>query len=374
MKAHLDKLPASVLLEDGTRFQGYSAGKIGTTTGEICFNTGMTGYQETFTDPSYYGQILVTTHVHIGNYGAHTNEAESERIMIAGLVCRNFSNLHSRKITSESLHDYFLRHQLVAIAGVDTRALVTHIRDKGSMNALITSEELTEAEQWERLQKTPSMAGLELSSRVSAEAPFTLGDPNARYRVAVLDLGVKKHILHNLVARDCYLKVYPAKASFRDMMAWHPDGFFVTNGPGDPASTSYAIQAMQEMVEAEKPLFGICMGHQLLALAMGIGTYKMHTGHRGPNHPVKNLETGLCEMTSQNHGFTVERRGVENHPHLRITHLNLNDHTVMGLHHRSRPVFSVQFHPEASPGPHDSTYLFDYFVELLKKAKVSALA
>lgn len=362
---HYSKLPAILLLEDGTVFHGKAAGKIGTTTGEICFNTGTTGYQEIFTDPSYYGQIMITTNAHIGNYGVRQEESESDQIQIAGLVCKNYNIDYSRKMADSSLQNFFEQGNLVGISDIDTRALVRHIRDKGAMNAIISSENLDEASLKEQLADTPSMAGLELSSVVSTQQPYYFGDENARYRVAVLDLGVKRNILRNFAGRDLFMKVFPAKTSFEEMAAWNPDGYFISNGPGDPAAMDYAVQTVKAIIAAEKPLFGICLGHQLLALANGIGTEKMFNGHRGCNHPVKNIIENSCEITSQNHGFGVVAEEVRQSDLVEITHVNLNDQSIEGIRVKGKPAFSVQYHPEASPGPNDANYLFDQFVKML---------
>lgn len=355
------------MLEDGTAYRGLALGKKGTAGGEICFNTGMTGYQEIYTDPSYYGQIVVNTTSHIGNYGVQLDtEEESNTVKIKGMVCNTFSNDYSRHKADFSLQEYFERANIVGISNVDTRQLVRHVREKGVMNAIISSEILDEKELMEELKKIPSMAGLELSSVVSTTEPYFMGEEaGSRWRVAVMDYGIKKSILTNLTERGCYCKVFPAQTPFEEVMEWQPDGFFVSNGPGDPAAMMYAVETVKEMVESGKPLFGICLGHQLLAEASGISTYKMHHGHRGLNHPVKNLITGLCEITSQNHGFSVNAEETTNHPNVEVTHINLNDRTVAGIRRKDRPAFSVQYHPEASPGPHDSHYLFDEFARLL---------
>lgn len=354
---------AILLLEDGSIFHGKAAGKTGTTFGEICFNTGMTGYQEVFTDPSYFGQVLVATNVHIGNYGIKHEESESENVKIAGFVCRNFNIPFSRKTANESIQDYFEREGIVAISDIDTRALVQHIRRQGAMNCLISSETDDVEALQARLAAVPSMDGLELSSRVTTDEPYYIGKEDARFRVAVMDYGVKKNILRCFEGRDCYLKVFPARTDFETVRAWNPHGYFLSNGPGDPASMGYAVETVRRMLEDGKPLFGICLGQQLLALAAGLPTYKLHHGHRGLNHPVKNLRTGLGEITSQNHGFGVLESAVYDSPSLvEATHINLNDQTVEGIRLKHKPAFSVQYHPEASPGPHDARYLFDEFV------------
>lgn len=354
---------AILLLEDGTVFRGKAAGKIGTTTGEICFNTGMTGYQEIFTDPSYSGQILVATNVHIGNYGIKDDEIESDSIKIAGFVCRNFSVPFSRLNANRSIQDYFEAQNLVAISDVDTRAIVQHIREQGAMNCIISSEISDVEELKKRLAATPGMAGLELSSHVTTSEPYFIGNPEARYKVAVMDYGVKKNILRCFDDRDCYLKVFPARTPFEEVMSWSPDGFFLSNGPGDPSTMGYAVENVKKMLETGKPLFGICLGQQLLAQSVGLPTYKLHHGHRGINHPVKNLKTGLGEITSQNHGFGVLEQAVYDSPSIvEASHINLNDNTVEGIRLKNYPAFSVQYHPEASPGPHDARYLFDEFV------------
>lgn len=362
---------ALLLLEDGTAYRGLALGQTGTTGGEICFNTGMTGYQEIYTDPSYYGQIVVNTTSHIGNYGVQLgSEEESDGVKIKGMVCNTFSNVYSRHTADFSLQEYFERANIVGISNVDTRHLVRHVREKGVMNAIISSEILNEAELMVELKKVPSMAGLELSTEVSTQNSYFVGDEaDSKWRVAVMDYGTKKSILKNLTERGCYCKVFPAQTSFDEVMEWNPDGFFISNGPGDPSAMMYAVETVKEMVASNKPLFGICLGHQLLAEASGISTYKMHHGHRGLNHPVKNLLTGLCEITSQNHGFAVNPEEILNHPDVEVTHINLNDKTIEGIRRKDKPAFSVQYHPEAAPGPHDSRYLFDEFAKLLAEAK-----
>jgi carbamoyl-phosphate synthase small subunit len=368
MKYHKRKR-ALLLLEDGTIFYGKSVSdKEHTAFGEICFNTGMTGYQEIFTDPSYFGQIMVLTNAHIGNYGAANDEVESDSIKIAGLVCKNFSYTYSRPHADESLEEFLDRNETFAISDVDTRALVSHIREHGAQNAVISTRvDEVEALKLE-LNAVPSMAGLELSSKVSTKEPYFFGEPNAPYKVSVLDIGVKKNILRCLAERGAYLKVFPYDASFDEMSEWEPDGYFLSNGPGDPEPLVDAIATTQAILKSNKPLFGICLGHQVLALANGVSTFKMHNGHRGINHPVLNLITQRGEITSQNHGFAVSKEEVETHEDLEITHSHLNDQTVAGIRVKSKPAFSVQYHPEASPGPHDSRYLFDEFITSLARA------
>jgi len=360
---------ALVLLADGTIFYGKSIGIEGTATGEICFNTGMTGYQEIFTDPSYFGQLMVTTNAHIGNYGVNDEEVESDGIKISGLICRNFSFTHSRVDSDGNLLDWFKKHNLVAISDVDTRALVSYIRDNGAMNAIISTEVDNVEELKKQLAETPNMEGLELASKVSTKEPYFVGDENAPIKISALDIGIKKNILRNLAKRGAYIKVYPYNASFEEMSDFNPDGYFISNGPGDPEPLEEAQNTAKQIIEKDLPLFGICLGHQVIALANGISTYKMYNGHRGINHPVKNLLTGKGEITSQNHGFAINREETEAHPDVEITHVHLNDNTVAGIRMKSKNVFSVQYHPEASPGPHDAEYLFDQFIENIKKVK-----
>ncbi|NOY48663.1 MAG: glutamine-hydrolyzing carbamoyl-phosphate synthase small subunit [Chlorobi bacterium] len=357
---------AIILLADGTIFYGKAVGKDGSAFGEVCFNTGMTGYQEIFTDPSYYGQLMVTTNAHIGNYGVNTNEVESDSIKIAGLICKNFSYNFSREDANGSLEDFFEKNNLLAISDVDTRALVSYIRDHGAMNAVISTEVDNIEKLKQQLAEVPNMDGLELASKVSTKEPYYFGDENASYKIAALDIGIKKNILRNLAKRDTYIKVFPYNTPFETMSAWNPDGYFLSNGPGDPEPLVEAQNLAKEIIKRDLPLFGICLGHQVIALANGVSTYKMHNGHRGINHPVKNIATGKGEVTSQNHGFAVNREESETHQDLKITHVHLNDNTVAGLAMKNKNCFSVQFHPEASPGPHDSTYLFDQFIENIK--------
>lgn len=358
---------AIILLADGTIFYGKSVGnKQGTAFGEVCFNTGMTGYQEIFTDPSYYGQLMVTTNAHIGNYGTNVDEIESDSVKIAGLICKNFSYEYSRVDADSSLEEFLNTNNLFAISDVDTRALVSYIRDHGVMNAVITTDVDNIDALKEELAQFPSMNGLELASKVSTKEPYYFGDENATYKVSALDIGIKKNILRNIAKRDVYIKVFPYNATFEDLESFNPDGYFLSNGPGDPEPLVEAQALAKEIIKRDLPLFGICLGHQVIALANGVSTYKMHNGHRGINHPVKNLKTGKGEITSQNHGFAVNREEAESNPDLEVTHMHLNDHTVAGLAMKSKNCFSVQYHPEASPGPHDSSYLFDQFIENIK--------
>lgn len=357
---------AILMLEDGTVWHGQAAGKTGTTTGEICFNTGMTGYQEIFTDPSYFGQILVATNVHIGNYGTKNSETESEKMKIAGLICKTFNVEYSREQADNDIQTYFEKENMVGISGVDTREIVRHIRSKGAMNAIISSEIFDVDLLAFKLKSVPNMDGLELSSFVTTREPYFFGNENAKYKIAALDFGIKRSILKNFSKRDCYVKVFPAKTPFEEIEKFNPDGYFLSNGPGDPGAMHYAVDTVKKILATEKPLFGICLGHQLLALALDIPTYKMHNGHRGINHPILNLLTGKCEVTSQNHGFGVDPSVVRAKSEtIDITHVNLNDDTIEGIRIKNKPVFSVQYHPEASPGPHDAQYLFDDFLAMM---------
>lgn len=361
----MTKKTAVLLLEDGTVLHGQAFGKIGTTTGEICFNTGMTGYQEVFTDPSYYGQVLIMNNVHVGNYGVKELDVESSGVKVKGVIGRNLEEQYSRPMANGSLEEYFEKENVVAIEGVDTRALVAHVRTQGAMNCIISSDNTDVDALKEALGKVPSMNGLELASVVSTEAPYFLGDPESKTRVAVLDFGIKKNILNCLVERGAYVKVHNAKTSFSELEAFAPSGYFISNGPGDPAPMDYAVKTVKQILAAEKPLFGICLGHQLLALANDIPTFKMHHGHRGLNHPVKNIITGKSEITTQNHGFGVDPDAVRASSNVEITHVNLNDDSIEGIRIKDKKAFSVQYHPEATPGPHDSRYLFDDFIAMM---------
>ncbi len=362
-------IPAVLLLADGTIAHGRAFGAIGTTTGEICFNTGMTGYQEVFTDPSYFGQVLIMNSAHIGNYGVKDEDIESDNVKISGLIGRNLEEGYSRKLANGSLHEYLKANNIVSIEGVDTRALVAHIRTRGAMNCIISSETNDIKTLQKKLAGTPDMNGLELASRVSTRTAYDIGDPQSPIRIAVMDYGVKRNILNCMVERGAYVKVFPARTPLAEVNRFDPHGYFISNGPGDPAPMDYAVDTLKQILAMEKPVFGICLGHQLLALANGVPTFKMHHGHRGLNHPVKNLVTGRSEITTQNHGFGIDPEAVKKVPHIEITHVNLNDQSIEGIRIKGKPAFSVQYHPEATPGPHDSRYLFDEFFSLIQEHK-----
>jgi carbamoyl-phosphate synthase small subunit len=360
---------AVLVLEDGTVFKGNAIGKIGTTTGEIAFNTGMTGYQEVFTDPSYYGQILIMNTSHIGNYGVHENEKESESIKIAGLITKKFSDGYSRTSAEGSLQQYMEENETVGISDIDTRSLVRHIRSKGAMNAIISSENLNEKELQQLVLEVPKMSGLELSSKVTTASSYEVKPENPKFKVSLLDLGVKRNIVKCLVERGCHVKVFPLQSSKADLDSFNPDGYMLSNGPGDPSAMPETANMVKELVQSDTPIFGICLGHQVLGMSQGLTTEKMFNGHRGINHPIKNLKTGKGEITSQNHGFVISKKSAEDHSDIEITHLHINDNTVAGIKLKNKPVFSVQFHPEASAGPHDSRYLFDEFIENMNTSK-----
>lgn len=352
-------------LADGTVVTGIAIGHRGETGGELCFNTSMSGYQEILTDPSYFGQIMMMTYPHIGNYGASDEDTEAPRPMVAGLVVRQFTYRYSNLLADESLEHFMKRHQLVGISGVDTRRLVRHIRDKGVMNAVISSVDLDDESLVEKARRWPSMAGLELASHVTCATPYDFSEGSGP-RIAVFDYGVKQNILRTFRDEGCTVRVFPAGATLRDVLEWQPDGLFFSNGPGDPRAMPDQIGLVKEAFRTGLPLFGICLGHQLMSLATGLSVYKMYVGHRGANHPVKNLRTSRVEVTTQNHGFAVDADSVRDDNAV-ITHINLNDRTVEGLRYRQVTGLSVQYHPEASPGPHDSRYLFREFLDDIRQ-------
>lgn len=361
---------AILVFDDGSVYEGKAAGITGTATGEICFNTGMTGYQEIFTDPSYFGQVLLTTNVHIGNYGTKNEDTESEKVQISGLICRNFNKGYSRPLADDDLQTYFETNNIVCIHDIDTRSIVKNIRSKGVMNCIISSEIFDVDALKAKLKAVPSMEGLELASQVTTKDIYDMPHENSDLRIAVMDFGTKRNILKSLHQRGAHLRIFPAKTPLEDILNFKADGYFLSNGPGDPAAMIYAIETVKKLLETQKPMFGICLGHQILALANGLPTYKMHHGHRGANHPVINLQTGKCEITSQNHGFSVSEKDVsEGVDKVEITHRNLNDNTIEGIKLKKYPAFSVQYHPESNPGPHDSRYLFDDFIQLIKQSK-----
>lgn len=360
---------AVLLLEDGVVIYGRSFGSDGTASGELCFNTGMTGYQEVFTDPSYSGQVLIMNTVHIGNYGVNEIDRESKAVTVKGVIGRNLEEKYSRFMATDSLGQYFRNHNLVAIDGVDTRALVAHIRSRGVMNCIISTEVDKIDELKKSLQEVPSMEGLDLATVVSTTEPYTFGDENAPLKIAAMDFGIKQNILQSLADRGAFVKVFNADTDFQKMEEFKPDGYFISNGPGDPAALQKPVETIQQILNANKPFFGICLGNQLLGLASGLKTYKLHHGHRGLNHPVRNLKNGTSEITTQNHGFGLDPESLANNPDVVVTHQNLNDNSIEGIRLKSRPAFSVQYHPESTPGTFDARYLFDEFLEMVKEKK-----
>ena len=357
--------PAILALEDGTFFEGKAFGRISETSGEVVFNTALCGYQEVLTDPSYRGQIVVMTYPHIGNYGVNREDVESLHPQVSGFVVREISTRASSWRASGELHRYLDEAGVAGISEIDTRALTRHIRDHGAMRGVISTMESTPGPLVARARAARSMLGLDLAREVTCAAPHRIEDPDVavetgRYQVVAYDFGMKRNILRMLGRSGCEVTVVPATTSAEDVLALNPDGVFLSNGPGDPEPCGYAIEAARTLMR-ERPVFGICLGHQILGLACGGKTFKLKFGHRGANHPVRNIRTGQVEITAQNHGFAVDPDLFAN-PEYELTHVNLNDGTVEGFRHRDLPVFSVQYHPEASPGPHDSHYLFREFV------------
>ena len=359
---------ALLVLEDGTSFEGINFGLDGTSFGEIVFNTSMAGYQEIITDPSYAGQIITFTYPEIGNYGTNALDLESKKSFAKGIIIKNLSPVESNWQSECSLHDFLRAQNLIGISGVDTRTITRRIRSSGAMKAGISTDTLNGKELHEKVLESPSMLGTDLAKEVTTKENYRGPMPRIQpaFPVVAMDFGIKQNILNRLSYYGCAPLVVPATATFEEIKAINPSGLFLSNGPGDPEPVKYAVETLKKIIDKLNiPIFGICLGHQLLAQAFGAKTYKMKFGHRGANQPVKNLKTGRIEITSQNHGFAVETETLPKE--LEITHINLNDNTNEGFRHRELPIFSVQYHPEASPGPHDSDYLFKDFLEMIKR-------
>ena len=366
----LSKKPAVLLLENNQVFHGYAIGKTGTTSGELCFNTGMVGYQEILTDPSYCGQIVLMTYPHIGNYGVNKNDIESRNIQVAGFIIKDLTIEPSNYSSDQSLNQYLKNNNITGICGLDTRAITRVVREHGSMNAIISSENLDLNVLIEQLSQTPSMEGLNLTNQVTCKKSYKYENSiSGEFKVAALDFGIKNNILRLLKKYGCNVTVFPSNISSQEIISFNPDGVFLSNGPGDPAAVDGAINCIKNLL-GKYPIFGICLGHQLLSLALGAKTFKLKYGHRGLNHPVKNIENGKIEITSQNHGFAVSKENLPSN--INITHINLNDNTIAGISCPDMQVFSVQYHPESAPGPHDSEYLFQSFINLMKHRKSNA--
>ncbi|HEY9812922.1 MAG TPA: glutamine-hydrolyzing carbamoyl-phosphate synthase small subunit [Candidatus Sericytochromatia bacterium] len=369
--------PAILVLADGTTFKGWSFGASGTTIGEVVFNTGMTGYQEVLTDPSYCGQIVTFTYPELGNTGVNPEDEESSKPQVRGAIARNICNRPSNWRSTQSLPDYLKKHNIPGIYGIDTRALTRKLRSVGAMNGAISNEILDPAELLQQVQSAPSMAGLNLVQEVTTKEVYEWSDPTETvwefrpinsteqaetFTVVALDFGIKRNILRRLASYGCRVIVVPADTPASEIVKYNPDGIFLSNGPGDPAAVKEGIETTKALLDSDKPVFGICMGHQILGLSLGAETFKMKFGHRGLNHPAGLKQQ--VEITSQNHGFAITADSLDKN--VEITHLNLNDHTVAGLRHKSLPFFSVQYHPEASPGPHDADYLFGQFIQTMR--------
>tara|TARA_B100001250_G_scaffold407977_1_gene429596 strand:+ start:251 stop:1402 length:1152 start_codon:yes stop_codon:yes gene_type:complete len=357
---------AKLVLENGIVLEGISFGYLGETIGEICFNTGMTGYQEILTDPSYCGQLVTMTQPHIGNYGINEEDIESDKIQVSGFIIKQETILPSNYRSQQSIGDYLRKNKIIGIQGVDTRMLTRIIRTQGAMNAIISTEDINKQSLLRKLKKAPSMSGLDLAKVVTCKKSYTLGDKKSKFQIVAIDYGIKKNILNLLENSGCYVTVIPANTPLEKILKLNPDGIFLSNGPGDPAAVNYGIDTIKSLLGV-KPIFGICLGHQILALALGGETYKLKFGHRGCNHPVKNLDNGQIEITSQNHGFSVKSNSLSED--IKITHISLNDETVEGIYSKKYSAFSVQYHPESSPGPHDSRYLFNQFISLMEQFK-----
>ncbi len=358
---------AKLVLQDGCSFEGDLIGCEGETIGEVCFNTGITGYQEILTDPSYCQQIVTMAAPHIGNYGVNNDDVESNKVQVSGLIIKD-ETLHPSNWRSQgSIGGYLVENSITGIKNVDTRAIVSHIRDKGAMNGIISSIDYDKDSLVKKIKNFPSMLGLDLAKEATCFKKYLYNtDKKTKHNVAVIDFGIKKNILCLLKDFGCRLFVFPAGVTKKEIISEKPDGIFLSNGPGDPAAVNYAIQTVKSLL-GYAPMFGICLGHQILALALGASTFKLKFGHRGINHPVKNIKSGKIEITSQNHGFAVDMRSLPNN--INPTHMNLNDDTLAGFECTNYDLFSVQYHPESSPGPHDSRYLFDQFIQLMKNAK-----
>jgi len=362
-------LKANLFLEDGMIFKGVNIGLDGETIGEVVFNTSMIGYQEILTDPSYYGQIVVLTYPEIGNYGVNSEDIESDKIQASGLIVKEYFNYYCNWRAEGNLQDYLKKNNIVGLEGIDTRQLTRHVRLKGSMKGIISTETDDKAELKKRLDSYPSIIKRDLVKYVTCDAPYVYNPDRSDYKnvVVVVDFGVKRGILKCLDWEGFKLIVVPASTGPEEILEYNPDGILLSNGPGDPSAIDYATKNIKKLI-GRRPIFGICMGHQLLATALGAKTYKLKFGHHGGNHPVKNLETGKVEITSQNHGFAVSKESLEGikGTGYEITHVNLNDNTIEGLQYKDIDAYTIQFHPEGKPGPHDSRYIFNKFTQLIK--------
>jgi carbamoyl-phosphate synthase small subunit len=360
---------AILALEDGTVFKGESFGANGERFGELVFNTSMTGYQEVITDPSYKGQIVAMTYPLIGNYGINEQDVESRKIFLEGFVVKEYSKIHSNWRSQKSLGDYLKENSIIGIEGIDTRALTLHIRQAGAMKAVLSTEDKDEKQLVEKAKDSCGLVGIDLVKKVTIDKKYiwsNVADKDKRqFEVVVIDCGVKYNILRQLLKNNCEVIVVPATTEAKEILKMKPDGILFSNGPGDPAAVSYVVETTKQLI-GKLPIFGICLGHQMLGQAFGGKTYKLKFGHHGGNHPVKDLKTGKVSITVQNHGFCVDIDSL-NKKDIQITHINLNDNTLEGMRHKKLPVFSVQFHPEAGPGPNDASYLFGEFVKLMKK-------